>query len=177
MDLSIQDWGAIGEMVGALLVGATLIFFAIQLRQTARSVETSALTGWLSARIAINEAFSDMGMETIIKGMQDSKTLGDNAVRFGLAHQAYMMQGQVTHLLFKRGLIPRDLWETEMGITAALLSPPGVRQWWDVGGRGQVTPEFAALMESTQPGQVFGWTEEHGFTSLDEAVGSEPRPN
>lgn len=28
-----------------------------------------------------------MGLETIIKGMQDSRTLGDNAVKFGLAHQ------------------------------------------------------------------------------------------
>ena len=171
MDLSIQDWGAIGEMAGALLVGATLIFFAIQLRQTMRSVETSALMGWLSARIAINESFAEMGKATI-NGMQDPKTLGDNAVRFGLAHQTYMMQGQITHLLFKRGLIPRDLWETEMGITAALLTSPGSRQWWDIAGKGQVTPEFSALMESTPPGQVFGWTEEDGFTSLENSVGS-----
>ncbi len=53
-----MDWdaiGAIGEVGGALLVGVTLIFFSVQLRQTARSVETSALTGWLSSRIAITD--------------------------------------------------------------------------------------------------------------------------
>ncbi len=38
--MTIQDWGAIGEVTGALLVGVTLIFLAVQLRQTSRSVET-----------------------------------------------------------------------------------------------------------------------------------------
>ena len=169
--MNMQDWGAIGEMAGALLVAVTLIFFSIQLRQTARSVETSALMGWLSARIAINDAFSEMGSEKILAGMRDARSLGDNAVKFGLMHQTYMMHGQITHLLFKRGLIPKDLWETEMGITAGLLHPPGARQWWDAGGKGQVTPEFAALMASTPPGSLFGWTEEDGFTTLEQSVG------
>ena len=40
--MTIQDWGAIGEIAGALLVGFTLIYLAIQLRQNTISVETSA---------------------------------------------------------------------------------------------------------------------------------------
>ena len=107
--------------------------------------------------------------------MADSRALtGENAHKFGLMFQTYMMQGQITHLLFKRGLVPKDLWEAEMGMTAALLAPPGVRQWWDVGGKGQVTPEFATLMESTPPGHAFGWTAGEGFTSLEQAVRSAP---
>ena len=85
--------------------------------------------------------------------------------------QTYLMHGQVTHLLFKRGLIPRDLWETEMGTNAGLLAQPGVRQWWEAGGRSQVTPEFADLMESTPPGPMFGWTPEKGFGALADAIG------
>ncbi len=174
-----MDWnaiGAIGEVGGALLVGLTLIFFSVQLRQTARSVETSALTGWLSSRIAINEMFSSMPSDTIQNGMRDARSLGKDAVKFGLMHQTYMMQGQVTDLLFQRGLIPKNLWETEMGITAGLLEPAGTRQWWDVAGKGQVTPEFAALMESTQQGPMFGWTEEDGFVALASATAAEQPP-
>ncbi len=116
-----------------------------------------------------------MHTATLTEGMRDPRTLtGGNANKFGLMFQTYMMQGQITHLLFKRGLIPKDLWETEMGITAALLAPPGVRQWWDVGGKDQVTPEFSALMESTPPGHAFGWTAGEGFTSLEQAVRSAP---
>ena len=45
--MTIQDWGAIGEIAGALLVGFTLIYLAIQLKQNTVSVETSALSGGL----------------------------------------------------------------------------------------------------------------------------------
>ncbi len=84
--MTIQDWGAIGEAAGALLVGVTLIFFAIQLRQTSRSVETSALTGWLAARIAINQTFFELDTATLQQGMGDSRALtGENAHKFGLS--------------------------------------------------------------------------------------------
>ena len=174
--MTIQDWGAIGEIAGALLVGFTLIYLAIQLRQNTVSVETSALSGWINARIAVNEALSKLDGATVQEGMRDSRRLTENdSAAFGLMFQTCMMHGQVTHLLFKRGLIPRDLWETEMGINAGLLTPPGVRQWWEAAGRDQVTPEFADLMESTPPGAMFGWTVEKGYVPLAEAL-SQTRP-
>ena len=170
--MTIQDWGAIGEMAGALLVGVTLIYLAIQMTQNTISVETSALSGWISARIAVNEAFSKLDGATVYRGMADSRALTlSDSVAFGLMFQTYMMHGQVTHLLFNRGLIPRDLWETEMGLNAGLLTPPGVRQWWETAGRAQVTPEFADLMESTPPGPMWGWTPQKGFGPLADAVG------
>ena len=56
-------------------------------------------------------------------------------------------------------------------INAGLLATPGVRQWWEAGGRRQVTPEFADLMAKTTPGPMFGWTPEVGFGPLVAAVG------
>jgi len=169
--MSIQDVGAIGEVAGAFLVGITLIYLAVQLRQNTNSVEMSALSGWLSARIAINEAMSKIDGETLLSGMQDSRSLTpSNFHEFGLMFQTYAMQGQVTHLLFKRGLVPKALWEIEMGTTKGLLSSSGVCQWWEVAGRGQVTPEFAALLDSTQPGPMCGGTPADGFAPLATAV-------
>ena len=39
MDLSIQDWGAIGELLGALAVVITLVFLTLQIRQNTKSIE------------------------------------------------------------------------------------------------------------------------------------------
>ncbi len=163
------------EFIGGIAVLVTLIYLALQVRQNSLSVETSALSSWLSSRIAINDAFTRLDGAMLQTGFRDSRSISESdAVTFGLMIQEYFMQAQMTDLLFQRGFIPKNLWETEMGINAGLLAAPGVRQWWDAGGRGQVTAEFAALLESTPPGSVFGWTQEAGYTSLEEAFRAAP---
>ena len=43
--MNLQDWGAIGEVVSALAVVATLIYLAKQIRQ-----HTHAMDGWITLR-------------------------------------------------------------------------------------------------------------------------------
>ena len=50
MDLSIQDWGAIGELLGAVAVFATLAYLAIQVRQSNELSERNQ-------KIAIGQAY------------------------------------------------------------------------------------------------------------------------
>ena len=50
MDLSIQDWGAIGELLGAIAVFATLAYLAIQIRQSNELSERNQ-------KIAIGQAY------------------------------------------------------------------------------------------------------------------------
>ena len=39
--MTIQDWGAIGEIIGALAVVASLIYLAMQIRQNTRQIALS----------------------------------------------------------------------------------------------------------------------------------------
>jgi hypothetical protein len=41
--MTIQDWGALGELVGAVAVVATLIFLTTQIRQNTKTVRATAL--------------------------------------------------------------------------------------------------------------------------------------
>ena len=50
--MTIQDIGSVGELVGAIATVATLLYLAVQIRQSARLVESS-IAG--SARDAENE--------------------------------------------------------------------------------------------------------------------------
>jgi hypothetical protein len=45
------------------------------------------------------------------------------------------------------------------------LKYPGIRQWWDAGGKTQTTPEFAQLIESIDISEhrAFNWNKEEGF--------------
>jgi len=46
------------------------------------------------------------------------------------------------------------------------LAQPGVRQWWDAGGKTQLTPEFLSLIESSEsPSSPWFWKEGIGFVS------------
>ena len=47
--MSIQDWGAIGEIVGALAVVGSLIYLAVQIRQNTRQISQSIESAKLAA--------------------------------------------------------------------------------------------------------------------------------
>ena len=41
--MTIQDWGAIGEILGAIATIATLIYLATQLRQNTRALQAASM--------------------------------------------------------------------------------------------------------------------------------------
>lgn len=47
--MSIQDWGAIGEIIGALAVVASLIYLSVQIRQNTRQISLSMESSKLAA--------------------------------------------------------------------------------------------------------------------------------
>ena len=52
--LSIQDWGALGEILGALAVIVTLVYLARQIRENSRQIRVSSIT---SINHLINEGW------------------------------------------------------------------------------------------------------------------------
>ena len=58
-------------------------------------------------------------------------------------------------------------------VDAGILSAPGVRQWWDAGGKTQLTPQFVELMESIQSSiTTWSWEAGRGFYPDDDLVRS-----
>ena len=124
--------------------------------------------------MAINAALSNPDQSRIIAvGNVDSRNLtADTFVAFAMSNMAIMQMAQSTNYLFKSGLLDRELWEAEMSRVAGILTAPGVRQWWDAGGRTQLAPSFVELLESTQTSIArWNWDSEHGYFA-DCAVGS-----
>ena len=55
-------------------------------------------------------------------------------------------------------------------MAARNLKIPGIRQWWDAGGKNQMLPRFARALEVFDPGKGshWVWTKETGYVSRDE---------
>ena len=48
------------------------------------------------------------------------------------------------------------------------LADPGVRQWWDAGGKTQLTPSFVDFLESIQSNiHTWSWDEDRGYFQDD----------
>ena len=79
MELSIQDWGAIGEILGAIGVIATLIYLAKQIRTNTKTTQGATANAILrDARELLRVPFSDReSADLFLRGMENFDSLDD----------------------------------------------------------------------------------------------------
>ena len=165
--------GAIGEVVGAIAVVATLIYLAAQVRQgkeatdaNTQSLKLQSYQSWQAANLQLNTAMADPVQSALIqKGSKDPRDLTEeNWLGFGMMYIGMFQMAQSTDYLYRSGALDRELWEAEMNRMAGILSFSGVRQLWDAGVKRHLTPSFVEHIESMDTDIVaLGWSEEKGF--------------
>ena len=169
-----QLLGNYGEFVGAIAIVVTLIYLAVQLKQNTSSVKASAYQEWVSANVEINMSMSNhFQSQAVTQGSMDATKLTEESrLSFMMQHIAIMQMAQSTDYLYRSGSLDRELWEAEMNRVRGILSFPGVRQFWDAGGKHHLTPRFVRFLESTQSSIVgVAWDSEHGFFRDEEHAG------
>ena len=125
--------GAVGEVLGALGVIATLGYLAVQIRLNTRVVRTSNFQNLMSANksftsaIAENEDVADIYQRGLVSFNQLSDT---EQIRFNMLISEPFTSAQLSYQLNKRGLIDELLYEGHQASTALLFAAPGVREWW-----------------------------------------------
>jgi len=153
--LTIQDWGSIADIVGALAVVASLIYLAIQIRHSTRKISLSLESAKLAAFERTVEATNHARevlitnpevTELFLKGLSDYRNLPpSDKFRCNMLFRNLLsgLEGGYIRQL-KMGGEPRQLEGTRMTLNR-LLKNPGVRQWL-----GEVEtdwrPEFAKLV-------------------------------
>lgn len=154
--MTIQDWGAIGEIIGAIAVVASLIYLAIQIRQNTRQIADSADATRLAAfernveaSIRIRELLSrdEALAELFLAGREDYEALSRvDRFRFDQLLRLLFSSMQVSYV--RRIAVDgnaRDIDGLRMQIDA-LVRAPGVRDWLnrsDTDWRA----DFAALVD------------------------------
>lgn len=155
-----------------IAVIAGIVFLAVELRQNTRQLETQSYQSWVAANMEINTAIADPELSAIVaRGHPDSRNLTrDSFIAYAMFHMSMLQMSQSTHYLYLQGSLDRELWEAEMYRAAAIIAIPGVRQWWDAGGRTQLAPSFVEHVESLDPtvSKTWSWDEERGFYQDDD---------
>jgi len=175
-----QLLGNYGEFFGAVAVVVTLVYLSIQVRHgkeateaNTKSLNLQAYQAWQAANLQINMGISNPAQSEIVtRGNWDSSNLtSETWVSFGLIYLSLFQMAQSADYLYRAGLLDRELWDAEMTRAASFLRIAGVRQWWDAGGKTNLTHRFVELLESTQANITYwDWEAGRGFVGGDEPV-------
>jgi len=162
----IAGWITVGANLAVL---AGLIFVAIQVRQSTRSIRAAAYQTWVASASQWNMGIaSDKELAAAIaQGHVDPGKLTDvSQMQYAMSMLALMQMIQSTYY-YLDGSIDSSLWEIERQRAALHLTTPGVRQWWDAGAKTQLSPEFVRIIESTKvTSGAWNWESGKGFVPV-----------
>ena len=137
--MTIQEWGAIGEIIGGIAVVASLVYLAIQIRQNTRqlsesmkAMELAAFERNVSSGNRVREMFilnKDI-TELYQQGLKDYAALSDQEkIRFDLILSNMFSEFQgayIRQLTYRHD--PADF-EGSMRMLERLLVQPAIRAW------------------------------------------------
>jgi len=114
-----MDWdaiGAIGEILGALAVVATLGYLAVQIRQNTRSTTTSIYESAMNGYVELNRTASEADISAIVfKAHTDPESLSElELFQYRAFHRMWFAHVYKLFRLYERGVLPEDEWETTL---------------------------------------------------------------
>ena len=151
--MTIQEMGALGEMIGGIAVVISLIYVGLQVRQNSNSVRAASQIALrqLGTEITSQLAAPDMA-RIYIQGLKDLSPLpAEDRVRFHSLMLSLFGVYEAYYFQVYFGIIPQELQPTRNHAMALFhLQKPGVRQWWDGGGRDQFSDKYVEKLEQAQ---------------------------
>jgi hypothetical protein len=132
--MSIQDWGSIGELIGALATLATLVYLAIQIRGNNLIVKTSALQSMLDGgrdRTAKHVAGNPELADIVGRGLSSLDNLDDSEklrLYFFVVEQTLQAQNVME---FHASKLVSDLdYQAWLDWATCILRTPGGKELW-----------------------------------------------
>ena len=117
--MTIQDWGAIGEIVGAVGVLVTLVYLARQIRH---STEVSKVTSYHDAVHQIVESSKDPDFAILLRKVEEEDTLSKEEESRSQVLAAIFIYGhEILFHLYEKHQVDQTLWENVMVNNLSLL--------------------------------------------------------
>ena len=147
--MSIQDWGAIGEIVGAIGVILTLIYLATQIRQNTRQLRSEGHQGITDGyNDILGQLLADDTLfETLVRGCQDWESI--SAFQQSQCHiffHQHLMHLRMAFQLRDKGAIDDDVYRSIEDMHIKFMANPGNRVWWKMVGESAVEEKLALLI-------------------------------
>jgi len=147
--MSIQDWGAIGEVVGAVGVIATLAYLAIQIKQNTAMARMAALQNVIAGGVDHNRGIADSEdlARIITKGVAEPHSLSDEErLRFNANAVTLYHHLDAAYQMYERGLLDEESWQKFAYEAPIWIRLPGIREWFET-DKYRLSPGFRKYLE------------------------------
>jgi hypothetical protein len=142
--VDIQDWGALGEILGAVGVVVTLIYLARQIRENSRQMRVSSIT---SINHLINEAWdpiysNDRNIRVWTTGLRSPLDLDEEDLALFHLFMTRLVNVLATAVAQHRyDVLTADEFRKYAVRANSVLSSPGGEHWLSEGGTELVTDD------------------------------------
>ena len=148
--LDLQSLANLGEVIGAAAVVASLLYLALQVRQSSKAQRTENYARALervSAFQAVLSQDSDLA-RIFAKGVWDTSGLtGLEKIRFTWSLYEAFGSFEFMFHTYETNEIPEEVWKRWSQTVAWWLNFPGVQQWW-MNRPVNFTESFTVFVES-----------------------------
>jgi hypothetical protein len=144
MDWSIQDLGAVGEFLSSIAVIVTLIYLAVQTKQTQKMVRGQTRQAWAEATQEALLSFADSDHIAVIADKLDSAGFPENRDAVEMLDSVERSR-YVSYLIGNTHRIRSHLYQVTIGICDDVMAPPRGR--WEPRLRAFGLEPIAADME------------------------------
>jgi hypothetical protein len=129
--MTIQDLGAIGELIAAVATVGTLIYLSIQIRQNTKAIagaSIDAITNHTFQELRWSAEIDDL----MFQAQENPESLSElerrQVVLWGLAS---LRNRQNEYFQWKQGSLSDEVWKASESILPGILGNPVLRQWFD----------------------------------------------
>lgn len=128
--MSIQDLGAIGEIIGAAAVVASLLYLAVQIRQGSRIAKASTTQALLGYSAQMNTAAAGNVAPVMAKVLSGEELAPDERYQYFAYMLATFAQSWQAHHQYTNGMLEREVFEAYERRTLSFLVRPNARDFW-----------------------------------------------
>jgi len=157
--MSLEELSYLADIVGVILVIASLMYVAMQVRQNTNAIYAQSRQAVLAASQA--ELFAEMENPDVITSMVKLGPItAEEQIRLNSWLFALMRSREFAWLQYRNGVIDEVQWQTEVGAIKFFFDAQRARDWWNVIGRRPFGREFVGFIDGiiqSQPATDSTW--------------------
>jgi hypothetical protein len=167
MQMSWDAVSAVGEAVSAIAVVVSLLYLAVQVRQTNQQAQASAESDWMTGwNLQVTGLAHPQIVSIVRSGLSDFASLqSDEKVIFQEQMAALTNQWVLGRNLYTRGLLPTELYRGATSVLVSFYSTPGGLAMLEQ--TAPSIPRADELLEAARRGSTKSWTDQFPWWSAD----------